>query len=83
MNDGRVEFDSNTLEHVLRPQTIHDKSALFAGSHGGGPMGDHRDAAADREDKRPRPARPGHASSRPDRAGVRSINALMLWNFRG
>jgi transposase len=34
--DGRVEIDSNIVEHAIRPQTITRKNALFAGSDGGG-----------------------------------------------
>ncbi len=34
-SDGRVEFDFNTFERVIRPQTIIRKNSLLAGSDGG------------------------------------------------
>jgi len=35
LSDGRIELDSNTVEHAIRPQTITRKNSLFAGSDGG------------------------------------------------
>jgi transposase len=36
LSDGCIEIDSNTVERVIRPQTITRKNALFAGSQAGG-----------------------------------------------
>jgi transposase len=36
LDDGRVEFDSNTVERSIRPLTLNRKNALFAGSDDGG-----------------------------------------------
>ena len=33
--DGRVELDTNTVEHAIRPVTLGRKNHLFAGSDGG------------------------------------------------
>ncbi|MBK3800641.1 IS66 family transposase [Azospirillum brasilense] len=35
-NDGRVEFDSNSVERCIRPLALTRKNALFAGSDGDG-----------------------------------------------
>ena len=35
LDDGRVELDTNTVEHAIRPITLGRKNHLFAGSDGG------------------------------------------------
>lgn len=35
LDDGRIERDSNTIEHTIRPHTLSRKNAIFAGSDGG------------------------------------------------
>lgn len=36
LGDGRIEIDSNVVEHSIRPIALTRKNALFAGSDGGG-----------------------------------------------
>ena len=36
LDDGRIEIDSNVVEHSIRPIALNRKNALFAGSDGGG-----------------------------------------------
>ena len=36
LEDGRIEIDSNVVEHTIRPIALNRKNALFAGSNGGG-----------------------------------------------
>jgi transposase len=36
LEDGRVEIDSNAVEHAIRSLALNRKNALFAGSNGGG-----------------------------------------------
>jgi hypothetical protein len=35
LDDGRIELDTNTIEHAIRPITLGRKNHLFAGSDGG------------------------------------------------
>jgi transposase len=35
VDDGRIEIDSNVVEHSIRPIALNRKNALFAGSDGG------------------------------------------------
>lgn len=39
LDDGRVEFDSNSVERCIRPLALTRKNALFAGSDGDGEHG--------------------------------------------
>ena len=36
LDDGRIEIDSNVVERSIRPIALNRKTALFAGSDGGG-----------------------------------------------
>lgn len=47
MDDGRIEFDSNIVEHAIRPIALNRKNVLLDGSDGGGALGRHR--LADRD----------------------------------
>jgi transposase len=35
LGDGRLEMDTNVVEHAIRPATIAKKNSLFAGSDAG------------------------------------------------
>ncbi|MCB8884076.1 IS66 family transposase [Acidisoma cellulosilytica] len=35
LDDGRIEMDTNVVERAIRPVTLNQKNALFAGSDGG------------------------------------------------